>query len=113
MSKYRIRKTGEIVDVISYSGDRVRSSSDNVSYIDSKGVEHHSEKLNLYWDLEEIKEIDWEEKRYELAKETLLILIEKNPYIGSLTAAYNAKEYADELIKKLRSKNLENPKDHE
>lgn len=43
MSKYRIRKTKEVIDVISYSGDRVRSSSDNVSYIDSKGVEHPSE----------------------------------------------------------------------
>lgn len=108
--KHRIRKTGEIVDIVSYSCDTIRDSSDRVSYIDSKGIEHPSEKLNLYWDLEEI---NWEEKRYDLAKSAMLIMIEKNPYIGSLAAAYNAREYADDLIKKLRSKNLENPKDHE
>lgn len=39
--KARNRKTGEIVDVISYGGSTVRSDVlDYVSYIDSKGVEH-------------------------------------------------------------------------
>lgn len=83
--KYRIRKTGEIVDVISYSTPfgSERSKSDAVSFIDSKGVEHHSEKLNIYWDLEELAhetkfvskgDVDWEKRRYEVAKEMLPIL---------------------------------------
>lgn len=57
-NKYRIRKTGEIVEVISYGGSTTRSDVlDFVSYIDSKGVEHEREHLNLYWDLEPVKEI--------------------------------------------------------
>lgn len=56
-NKYRIRKTGEIVEVISYGGSTTRSDVlDFVSYIDSKGVEHEREHLNLYWDLEPVKE---------------------------------------------------------
>ena len=56
-NKYRIRKTGEIVEVISYGGSTTRSDVlDFVSYIDSKGAEHEKEPLNLYWDLSPIKE---------------------------------------------------------
>lgn len=78
--KAKIRKTGEIVEIISYSGDTVRSNIlDSVSYIDSKGVEHDREKLNYYWDFEQIPDvkedsfpkIDWEQRRYEIAKEML------------------------------------------
>lgn len=57
-NKYRIRKTGELVEVISYGGSTTRSDVlDFVSYIDSKGVEHEREHLNLYWDLESVKEM--------------------------------------------------------
>lgn len=54
--KYIIRKTGEEVDVISYSGSTNRNSNlDYVSYIDSKGEEHPNVRgLNLYWDFKEI-----------------------------------------------------------
>ena len=52
--KCRIKKTGEIVDVISLSCDTERKPTDTVDYIDSKGVEYHNEKLNYYWDLEPI-----------------------------------------------------------
>ena len=62
------RKTGEIVDIISYSGNTDRNDVlDSVSYIDSKGVEHPREKLNLYWDFESIQETsitpntDWQQ----------------------------------------------------
>lgn len=54
--KARIKKTGEIVDVITYNQcSTIRSSQDFVSYIDSKGVEHDRESLNYYWDFESIE----------------------------------------------------------
>ena len=52
--KARIRKTGEIVDIISFSGDTLRGPIDSVSYIDSTGVEHVREPLNRFWDFEDI-----------------------------------------------------------
>lgn len=78
--KKRIRKTGEIVAVISYN--KYTSTAripelDWVSYVDSKGMEHEHEKgLNIYWDFEDVEEvqstnIDWEQRRYEIAKEVL------------------------------------------
>jgi hypothetical protein len=53
--KAKIRKTGEIVDVISFNCSTIRNSLDYVSYIDSKGVEHDRESLNFYWDFEPIE----------------------------------------------------------
>lgn len=78
--KKRIRKTGEIVDVISYNNllGADRSSLDSVSYIDSKGNERVKVKgLNLAWDFEDVEEvlstdIDWEKRRYEIAKDILV-----------------------------------------
>lgn len=73
--KKRIRKTGEIVDIISYYNCYCseRCDTDSVSYIDSKGEEHHHEKgLNLWWDFEDVEEvlntdIDWEKVRIKAA----------------------------------------------
>ena len=77
--KKRIRKTGEIVDVIAYYNlmGPERNSNDSISYIDSKGEEHcHEKGLNLWWDFEDVEdvlnmEIDWEPRRYEIAKDIL------------------------------------------
>ena len=76
--KTRIRKTGEIVDVISFSCGTERKPTDYVDYIDSNGVEHANNKLNYYWDLEEIESpnIDWEQRRYEIAKDVFCALTE-------------------------------------
>lgn len=73
--KKRIRKTGEIVDVINYYNlmSDERDTNDSVSYIDSKGEEHHHEKgLNLWWDFKDVEEvlntdIDWEKVRIKAA----------------------------------------------
>ena len=73
--KKRIRKTGEIVDVIVYYNlmGAERDSNDSISYIDSKGEEHHHEKgLNLWWDFEDVEEssksdIDWEQMKIKAA----------------------------------------------
>lgn len=56
MLKKRIRKTGEIVEIISYQGTTDRCElTDYVSYIDSKGEEHPREKMNLYWDFADVE----------------------------------------------------------
>ena len=74
--KKKFRKTGEIVDVISYNKyttTKRNSELDWVSYIDSKGVEHeHEKRLNIYWDFEDVEEapntdIDWEQVRIKAA----------------------------------------------
>ena len=74
--KKRIRKTGEIVDVISYNkytSTSRNSELDWVSYVNSKGMEHEHEKgLNIYWDFEDVEEvpnthIDWEQVRINAA----------------------------------------------
>lgn len=76
--KYRIRKTGEIIDVVSYSGltSTIRDKNDDwVDYIDSNGNEIRHAQLNKYWDLELVNEtetdIDWEQRRYEIARDVL------------------------------------------
>ena len=107
MSKVRIRKTGEIIDVICFSCTINRQKYDSVSYIDSKGVEHNEEHLNYYWDLEAIPNldacIDWEQRRYEIAKDVLANIIGRTN-----TSDYSYEElaikFADSLIKKLKEK---------
>lgn len=52
-----IRKTGEEIIIVGYHSTADRSEIlDYVSYIDSKGVEHPRESMNLYWDIEVINE---------------------------------------------------------
>lgn len=74
--KARIRRTGEIVEVINYSGSTTRNECiDKVSYIDSKGVEHDRETLNYYWDFEQLPDVkednfpntDWNQVRIQAA----------------------------------------------
>ena len=73
--KKRIRKTGEIVDVIAWYNlfGAERDRYDSVSYIDSKGNECVKVKgLNLAWDFEDVKEvssanINWEQVRINAA----------------------------------------------
>ena len=80
--KKRLRKTGEIVDVIDFFCIELikeREDKDWVSYIDSKGVEHHIEHgLNIYWDFEDVeeglaKQVDWEQVRIKAAIEAVQV----------------------------------------
>ena len=74
--KKRIRKTGEIVDVIAWYNimGAERDKDDSVSYIDSKGNECMKVGgLNLAWDFEDVEEvlstdIDWKQRRFDIAK---------------------------------------------
>lgn len=116
--KKRIRKTGEIVDVVSFNNfyQSERDDSDQVSYIDSKGVEHHHVRgLNLWWDFEDIPiedtripNFDWEQRRYEIAKTVvhgqltgpIIEGVDPNPSIPDL--AKLAVNIADALIAELK-----------
>ena len=113
--KKRLRKTGEIVDVINYSAPYLgREKDDYVSYIDSKGVEHVAEHgLNIQWDFEDVeeephKDIDWEERRYEIAKTVIhaqmsgpiIPGVDPNPSIPDLTKW--TVDIADALIAELK-----------
>ena len=86
--KKRIRKTGEIVDVIAWYNlmSAERDMNDSVSYIDSKGNECVKVKgLNLAWDFEDVEEspksdIDWKQRRYNTAKDVLTAIMGRISY---------------------------------
>lgn len=111
--KAKIRKTGEIVDIISFVGSTTRDGRDWVSYIDSKGRECHKMSLNRYWDFEDIDQIndnvDWEQRRYDLAKRYSIEFVKLQHYQGrtecgilySKVVGWSV-ELADELIAKLK-----------
>lgn len=110
--KKRIRKTGEIVDVVDWFNfyRTERDKEDTVSYVDSKGVEHHNEKgLNLWWDFEDVEEvlstdIDWEQVRIK-ASISALQGFASNPNSTSATDEELAKwsvSGADALISELK-----------
>ena len=107
-----LRKTGEIVDVISYNNllGADRSSLDSVSYIDLKGNECVKvEGLNLAWDFEGVedvlsRDIDWEQLRIKAAVSALQGFA-SNPNITSVTYEDLAKwsvSCADALIAELK-----------
>lgn len=75
--KRKIRKTGEIIDVISFSGSTTRNDVlDRISYIDSNGIEHLNEYLNYFWDTVEIDEKDEE---FKSKRVDLLSILKKCP----------------------------------
>ena len=72
--KKKIRTTGEVVNIIVYSNIRGsdRDDTDFVYYIDSKGIEHSENRLNMCLDFEDVEEvlstdIDWEQIRIKAA----------------------------------------------
>ena len=83
-----------------------RDSNDSISYIDSKGEEHHHEKgLNLWWDFEDMEEsskynIDWKQRRYEVAKEVFASIYDFT--IDRINFAKYAVDAADALIAELK-----------
>lgn len=105
--KCRIKFTGEIVDVFSYG-----SNGTYTYYVDSCGKTTTS-KLNYYKDLEPIieneltSEIDWENRRYEIAKAILTGYSSGEGFYSGVTRTAEhcacAIEYADELINQLKT----------
>lgn len=109
--KCLFRKTGEAVEVIASCAleDGARTDGDWVSYIDSKGVEHIKEHLNIQFDfkeddpwrkqmehlMEQAKEMDqWELRRYELTKQFF--------FDEGVHNYGKAVQYADEFIEALK-----------
>ena len=109
--KAKIRKTGEIVDVICYGGSALRRSAiDYVKYIDSQDVEHtEPNNLNYYWDFESIeneKDYNWDALRNQAAIAAMQGVMN---FFGSIdynkdTIAKLAVEQADALIAELKKK---------
>lgn len=69
--KRKIRRTGEIIDVITFSGSTIRSDYDQIQFYDSNGSVIN-ESLNYYLDTlpvdDENKDVDWEQRRFDLVK---------------------------------------------
>ena len=116
--KAKIRKTGEIVDVICYGGSPNNRSDelDYVNYIDSQGVEHiESNNLNYFWDFEPIETTDeptdeyWQEVRKRAAIAALQGL-SANPDLvydngdEKVDIVARAMRYADKLVERLKKK---------
>lgn len=116
--KKRIKKTGEIVDVIDYFAPygTQKDEKDFVCYIDHRGTEQHTKYgMNINLDFEDVEEelstgikIDWEQRRYEIAKTAIharmagpiIPGVGPNPSVPELTkwAVY----IADALITELK-----------
>lgn len=109
--KARIRKTGEVVEVVSYSGLTTRNKLiDKVGYIDSHGKEHPCEPLNFYWDFEIIPDVkednsstaDWNQVRVQASIGAMQVILSKNNYDTDKEIASQAVGYADALVKELK-----------
>ena len=114
--KARIRKTGEIVDVINYNRCcSIRSYQDYVSYIDSKGEEHDRESLNYYWDFEPIETLaevvdkeHWHDVRERAAIAAMQGLLSNPGLLDDISLDYripiekDAVAYADALVEQLK-----------
>jgi len=110
--KAKIRKTGEIVDVIYHMGSPKSRSDvfDFVFYVDSQGVEHtEPNNLNYYWDFEPIEtatDKHWQDVRERAAIAAMQGVMN---FFGSIdynkeTIAKLAVEQADALIAELKKK---------
>ena len=111
--KAKIKKTGEIVEVICYGGSPLSRSDvlDYVNYIDSQGVEHtEPNHLNYYWDFEPMETATndhWQDIR-ERAAIAALQGLSANPNLvynnseEKINIIARAIRYADELIEELR-----------
>lgn len=126
MDYKRIKKNGQIIDVTSFSCGRTRQDDDYVEYTDQYGIEHKA-KLHYAFDLEDVeielgkpidperKKIDWETRRYQIAKSAMIAVMgNKEVYdlalrengTGSIcvpnVVAHAACVFADSLIKELK-----------
>lgn len=104
--KAKIIKTGEIVQIVS---SKFEMGCVTVLHENNKFSDIHSFEVEMIDDWEK-KEIDWEQRRYEIAKDALAGIIAAESIPGCDPFHYidedvsRAIEYADELIKHLKSK---------
>lgn len=115
--KAKLKKTGEIINIAKY--DMVK-----LSKCDSYGcsIEIPYEEVEQFYDdkgvplgmpivfpsvIEADFDINWEQRRYEIAKQMLPVLSERrrwdnNGFIGPENSASSAVRYADALIEELK-----------
>ena len=98
--KTKIKATGEIKEL----SLAVCPSTQVVSYRDSNGVYYNTHEVEFIPDQPEVPVIDWEQRRYELARNILQAYVTHhggilNPY----THIENSILLADELINQLKN----------
>lgn len=109
--KYRHRKTGEIINVL-----RHNERGDFAECTDNNG-KVYGLQVNLFRDYEQViedKTINWEQRRYEIAKAMFPTCIEEYSSMDDFRIEKGA-EYAvmcaDALIKELQKKGANNEND--
>lgn len=96
--KARVKSTGVLVDVIPKTNTNALHSGDNLYVCDNMVFrECELDFLNLG-----NSAIDWEQRRYELAKDILKAVIENENGINSEAVAKYSLNCADALIKRLK-----------
>lgn len=94
--KAKIKSTGEIIDVISWS-----ANGTYVCFINAHGEEEKRE-INYYKDLELFDSIDWEQRRYELAKAAMQAQLSLQPSPEPYDAVGYSVYVADLMISELQ-----------
>ena len=101
--KARIKSTGVLVDVIPKTNTNALHSGDNIYVCDNMVFrECELDFLNLG-----NSAIDWEQRRYELAKDIIKVVIANDYGVNSDVVAKYSLNCADALIKRLKENNYE------
>lgn len=99
--KARVKSTGVLVDVIPKTNTNALHSGDNIYVCDNMVFrECELDFLNLG-----NSAIDWEQRRYELAKDIIKVVIANDNGINSDAVAKYSLNCADALIKRLKEEN--------
>lgn len=98
--KAKIKATGEIVEIVSYGVD-----GSYTNYVDNDG-KFFQTTLNYYTEIEKRDSIDWEQRRYEIAKAMMAVAERHNNdpsgFSNPTSQAQYAIECADALIEELK-----------
>lgn len=96
--KARVKSTGVLVDVIPKTNTNALHSGDNLYVCDNMVFrECELDFLNLG-----NSAIDWEQRRYELAKDIIKVVIANDNGVNSEVVAKYSLNCADALIKRLK-----------
>ena len=91
--KARVKSTGVLVDVIPKTNTNALHSGDNI-YVCDNMVFRECEL--------DFSAIDWEQRRYELAKDIIKVVIANENGVNSEVVAKYSLNCADALIKRLK-----------
>lgn len=99
--KARVKSTGVLVDVTPKTNTNALHSGDNIYVCDNMVFrECELDFLNLG-----NSAIDWEQRRYELAKDIIKVVIANDYGVNSEVVAKYSLNCADALIKRLKEEN--------